>query len=78
MNSARRKQIVEALEFLEKAQDIFETCGEEELEYANNMPENMQQGDKFETAEACGVRLDDAAEELEAIKSDLLGYVGDL
>lgn len=54
MNNARRKaleQIAEQLESLKS--DLEELLGEEE-EYRDNMPENLQSSERYETADnAC-------------------------
>lgn len=59
MNKDRRKKIdaaiakLEALKGpLEEAKSELETARDEEQEYYDNMPENMQSGEKGENAEA--------------------------
>lgn len=42
MNNTRRKQLEEARLLLEQAKDIIYTCNQDEQEYYDNMPENMQ------------------------------------
>ena len=70
MNKKRRESIAEAIELLNKARDILETCHEEEQEYLDNMPENLQQGDKGDIAQEAIDGLEAAVDQInEAIDS---------
>lgn len=51
MNKARRKELNRAVELLEEAQSIIESCRDEEQEYMDNMPENLQESEKYYAAE---------------------------
>ena len=71
MNKARRAEIdravallAEVKEKLAEAQQIVQTCAEEEQEYVDNMPESLQQGEK-------GQRAQEVASDLDSVASDL-------
>jgi hypothetical protein len=68
MNAARRKSLSSAIDLIEKFKSDFEEVksiiadeASAEREYYDNMPENMQSGDKGEAASAAADALDDAA-----------------
>ena len=46
MNKARRKQLKEAYELIEKAQGIIEEVRDLEEEAHDNLPENIQDGER--------------------------------
>ena len=50
MNNKRRKELRKAVDMLRDASSIVADAGQEEEDYAENMPENMQDGDKYERA----------------------------
>lgn len=60
MNDARRKVIGEAVAALNTALALIEQCAEEEREYYDNMPENMQNGEKGEAASNAAGALEEA------------------
>ncbi len=54
MNNARRKQLDEIETELQDLKERFETIKEDEEEYLNNIPENLQGSERYEVAEeAC-------------------------
>jgi len=53
MNKARRKQIEKIIEQLEVLREGIETVMEEEQEYFDNMPENLQGSERGEKSEEC-------------------------
>ena len=57
MNNARRKEISKIRDDLASLYSDIETLMDEEQEYLDNMPENLQGSEKYETAEdaVCGV-----------------------
>ena len=70
MNNSRRKELEKAVNLLEEAQSILEDCREEEQEYLDNMPENLQYSEKHDMAEEAVTALEGACESvLEAIDS---------
>lgn len=71
MNKDRRKEIAKAVALLqpiigqlEEIKSIIETVAQEERDYHDNMPENMQSGEN-------GERADQAASDLEEVQSAL-------
>lgn len=75
MNNARRKELNKAIEILntfsEKiydAKDIVETCKDEEEEYRDNMPENLQGSEKYSLADEACDNLAQAYEYLEEME----------
>ncbi len=50
MNSKRRANLKGAVALLYNASNIVSDAGQEEEYYADNMPESMQDGDKYERA----------------------------
>ncbi len=71
MNKDRRKEIAKAVALLqpligqlEEIRSIVETVAQEERDYYDNMPENMQSGEN-------GERADQAASDLEEVQSAL-------
>lgn len=75
MNNARRKELNKAIEILntfsEKiydAKDIVETCKDEEEEYRDNMPENLQGSEKYSLADEACDNLEQAYEYLEEME----------
>lgn len=83
MNKARRRQIadvqkrVEGLEgILEELKSMVEAIKDEEQEYLDNIPENLQGSERYELAENVVENLDNAYELLDEIDiEDLLGYL---
>ena len=70
MNKARRKELNRAVELLEEAKDIIEICKDEEMEYLENIPENLQNSEKYEMADSAVYALERACESVdEAIDS---------
>ena len=51
MNDARRKELTKAIALIEDAKSILEIEQQGEQEYFDNMPENMQSGDRGQRAE---------------------------
>lgn len=74
MNKERRKKIGECAEKLAELRDELMELQSQEQEYMDNMPENMQEGQKYEESEgyvdaledACRC-IDDAIDQLEDI-----------
>lgn len=71
MNDARRKILKEALSLITDAKDLLGQAAEEEQEYADNMPENLQGGEKHCAAEEAADKLQECNDELESIKGAL-------
>lgn len=52
MNKVRRARVDEVIERLQELQSEIEDILREEYEYRDNIPENMQQSEKYETADS--------------------------
>ena len=73
MNNSRRKELEKAVNLLEEAQSIIENCRDEEQDYLDNMPENLQSSEKHDMAEEAVNNLESACEYL----SDVIDNVND-
>lgn len=51
MNKERRKRVDAIIDALENLKGDIEEVLEEETEYRDNIPENMQQSERYETAD---------------------------
>lgn len=78
MNKARRKALLDLKERIESLQsDVYdvlnalETFKDEEQEYLDNMPDNLQGSEKYEKAEEAVSNLEEAYSTLEDITSSL-------
>lgn len=67
MNKARRKELKRAIELLEEAQGIIESCRDEEQEYMDNMPENLQESEKYYAAEEAVNNMDEAYDKIDEV-----------
>lgn len=71
MNKARRKTLAEIADQLEALKGELESALSEEEEYRDNIPENLQGGERYERAdEACG-NLAEAVSQLEDVISSI-------
>jgi hypothetical protein len=77
MNAARRKELAKAQDLIEKIKsdfealvDIIEAVAPEEREFYDNMPENMQSGDKGTAAENSATLLEEVQYALEQCDLD--------
>lgn len=54
MNAPRRKNLQKVIDMLEALKSDVETARDEEKEYRDNIPENMQESDRYyKSDEAC-------------------------
>lgn len=71
MNKARRAAIRAALDkisaVIEEEKSNLESLRDEEQDYMDNMPESMQGGEKYETADAAVNALNDFIDKLEEV-----------
>ena len=75
MNEARRNALKDICERISAIKSDLEIERDAEQEYFDNMPENMQGGEKGEQAEAVVEALSSAADNLENIISDIEGAI---
>lgn len=60
MNKQRRKDIDTIIQNLEGIREQIQMVLEEEQEYLDNIPENLQNSDRYETAETAVQELEEA------------------
>lgn len=69
MNNDRRKKINKAIALMQESLSILETARDEEGDYFNSMPENLQSGERGQAAEQSYGYLEDACCNLEDVIS---------
>lgn len=70
MNKARRDKLQNSIRFLKTAKDIVEDVRDEESDCADNMPENLQESDRYSIMMDAIDYLDEACANIEeAIES---------
>jgi flagellar biosynthesis chaperone FliJ len=77
MNKMRRKQLQALSDNLDNIKEQIEALQGEEEEYRDNMPENMQNGEKYETAGAAIDALYSAVSSIEEAMSYITEATGD-
>lgn len=85
MNKPRRKAISEVIKRLEALNEEFQSIKEdieilkgEEEEYMENIPENLQQSERYEKAEESVFKLESAVDFIEFIDIDeIILYLGE-
>ena len=65
MNKERRKSLREIQSKLDRLGQDLETLKEEEEEYRDNMPENLQESDRYQRADEVCNMLQEALENLD-------------
>ncbi len=65
MNRIRRKALQELIDKIVELQEELDILGNEEAEYRDNMPENLQGSDRYEKAEEACDNLSSAYDSLE-------------
>ena len=65
MNKARRKELQEVIEKINEAREELERIMNDEEEYRDNMPENLQSSEKYEKADDACCSMQDAIDQLE-------------
>lgn len=65
MNKERRKEIERAISMLLEAEAILSEARDQEQEYYDNMPENLQGSEKGDTAAQAASELEDACSNVE-------------
>lgn len=81
MNKERRKELSRANDMLEEirdklgeVQDIIDNCKSEEEDYRDNMPENMQNSDRYYAADSA---IDEMQEAYDAL-TDMIDNIDDI
>ena len=68
MNKQRRASISKALGYLDMALDMIRDAKYEEQDVLDNVPENLQSGDRYEEIENAVDSLEDAISSMEEAK----------
>jgi len=71
MNADRRKRLEKAVGWIEDAKQAVEEVAGEEREAFENLPENMQSGEKGQAMSDAADKLDDVASELDRAVDDI-------
>lgn len=78
MNNVRRKDIKAVVERIYKMQEMLEDIKsdlecikDEEDEYRDNIPENLQESDRYYASEEASDQLDDAISEIDSALSEI-------
>lgn len=71
MNKQRRKLLQEQLDKLEEIREQIEFLKDEEQEYVDNMPDNLQGSERHESAEAMVSNLEEAVSNIEEAISQI-------
>lgn len=71
MNDERRKLIRKAVELIAEGRAMLEQARDEEQEYHDNMPENLQNGSKGDDASQAIDALETVISELESAESSI-------
>lgn len=71
MNAARRKQIEKIISELQDIQERMQEIENEEQEYLDNIPENLQGSEKYEKSENAIFQMQDASLEIESCIDNL-------
>jgi type II secretory pathway pseudopilin PulG len=76
MNKQRRKDLERAEELLREAQAIIQQARDEEQEYRDNLPDNMQDGERADAIDGNISCLEDADQAIDEICDTLAGATG--
>lgn len=71
MNKVRRKQLESLLAKVEEIRDELESIKDDEEEYRNNMPENLQGSERYETADNACSEMESAMDSLDEVISSI-------
>lgn len=71
MNAARRKKLEKVIDQISELQEDLQSLLEEEEEYRDNIPENLQESDRYYKADEACDRLGEAVYELENAAGDI-------
>ena len=67
MNKIRRKALNSIIEQLQEIQSNIEEIMDEEMEYKDNMPENLQTSERYEKSEEACSAMQDAIAEIDVV-----------
>ena len=66
MNKVRRKQLEEVVSMVETAKEMLEEILDDEQDYYDNIPENLQGSERSEASETAIGLIEDAIEDLDS------------
>ena len=75
MNNTKRKRLKTAITLIEQANDIISDVAENEQDCLDNMPENLQMSDRYETMENCVSSLEDVVSQLDNAVEGIEGVI---
>lgn len=75
MNRERRKNLQSIVDQLEELKGSLEDFMAEEEEYRDNIPENMQQSERYEIADAACDNLNDGVYSLESVVDSITAAI---
>lgn len=71
MNKQRRIALNQISELISNVYEDLESCKDQEEEYRDNMPENLQGGERYEKADDAVNMLEEALESLQQAMDDI-------
>lgn len=71
MNKARRATLKKALDLLEDVENIVDSVLFNEQDCLDNMPENLQAGERYENMENAVTSLEEALSEISSAKNSI-------
>ncbi len=77
MNKVRRGALREIIDKITDARDALEMLKDEEEEYRDNMPENLQGSERFQTADEACESLYEAVSQLEEAVDNIETAIGE-
>lgn len=75
MNKVRRQELNELVGRLECLQADLDNLREEEADYRDNMPENLQGSERYERADEAVMSLDSALDDIQSAIDSILEAV---
>lgn len=71
MNKARRNELTEVKNLIYDAYDKLESAKDDEEEYKDNIPENLQGGERYEAAEEAVYLMEECLDQLDRVIDSL-------
>ena len=71
MNNKRRAKLKEVIYMLEKIENIVSDVLDAEQDCLDNIPDNLQGGDRYECIEEAISNLEDASRQIEEVKDSI-------
>jgi hypothetical protein len=71
MNALRRKRLNDFIKVVEMIKEELESIKDEEQEYFDGIPDNLQSGERYEASESAIDNMDSAVSSLEEVISSI-------